>query len=399
MKILVVHNLYRQPGGEDVVFQQERRMLQRAGHQVVGYVRSNSEIDAYPGIKRLALVPKTVWSVGAKDEFGRLLNQERPQIVHVHNTFLMISPAIYSACQEAHVPVVQTLHNYRLFCPGATFFRDGRICEECVQHSLWRSMRYGCYRQSHAATAVVALMLEVHRKLHTWTRNVNAFIVLTEFARGKCIEGGLPAEKLVVKPNFVSPDPGTRAGDGGYVLFAGRLNPEERVRVVLSAWEHLPVRIPLVIVGAGRERRKLQARTLCDDLSDISFRGYMDHGQTMATIKAARFLVFASEWYETFGLTIIEAFACGIPVLCSRRGAMQEIVEDGRTGLHFTPGDAEDLAQKVKWAWTHPERMREMGKEARREYEAKYTAERNLPLLMDIYERAIGSIAPSTSSS
>jgi glycosyltransferase involved in cell wall biosynthesis len=391
MRILIVHNTYRQLGGEDVNFAQERAMLQRAGHQVRSYLRSNSEIDAYTGIKRLAMVPKTIWATDTRREFVRLLDRERPQIVHVHNTFVMISPSIYSASREAHVPVIQRLPNYRLFCPGATFFRDGRVCEECVQHSLWRSVRYGCYQESRATTAVVAMMLKVHRELHTWTRDVTAFIPLTEFGRSKCIEAGLPAEKLFVKPNFVHPDPGPGRGDGEYALFVGRLSPEKGVRTLLKAWDRLPVRVPLVIVGDGPERKELELHIRRRDLSQVSFQGRLARERTLAAIKEARFLIFPSEWYETFGLAIVEAFACATPVICSRLGAMEEIVEDGRTGLQFTPGDPEDLAQKVEWAWNHPERMREMGKEARGEYEAKYTANENYRRLMEIYQRAMGT--------
>jgi glycosyltransferase involved in cell wall biosynthesis len=391
LKILLVHNSYRQRGGEDVIFAQERAMLERAGHQVHSYVRSNSEIDAYAGIKRLALVPKTIWATDARREFVRLLDREKPQVVHVHNTFVMISPAIYSACREAQVPVVQRLPNYRLFCPGATFFRDGRVCEECVQHSLWRSVRYACYRESRTTTAVVALMLKVHRGLQTWTRDVNAFVPLTEFGRSKYIEAGLPAEKLFVKPNFVYPDPGLGTGDGGYALSVGRLSPEKSVRTLVRAWNHLTMRVPLVIVGDGPERKELELQALRRDRSQVSFRGQLPRERTLMALKEARFLVFPSEWYEGFPVTIAEAFACGTPTVCSRLGAMQEIVEDGRTGLHFTPGDPEDLAQKVEWAWTHPERMREMGKEARREYEAKYTADENYRRLMEIYQRAMGT--------
>lgn len=389
MKIILVHCQYQQPGGEDVVFEQERQMLERAGHQVVLYRRSNYEVDAYPGVKRLVLLQKAVWNADTRDDFAELLRTERPDVVHVHNTWIMISPAIYSACREACVPVVQTLHNYRLLCPVGTFFRDGKVCEECLDHSLWRSLRNRCYRDSRAETAAIGLMLGVHRTLHTWEREVTSFIVLTEFARSKFLRGGLPSEKIFVKPNFVDPDPLPRAGDGDYAIFAGRLSPERRISTVLNAWTQLHSRVPLKIVGGGEQQDQLQMKALKDKLDMVEFTGLMPHDKAVAAIKGARFLIFSSEWYETFGLTLIEAFACGVPVICSRMGAMQEIVEDHRTGLHFRPGDSQDLAEKVEWAWSHPEEMRQMGKAARQEYESKYTAEKNYPLLMEIYERAI----------
>jgi glycosyltransferase involved in cell wall biosynthesis len=303
----------------------------------------------------------------------------------------MVSPSIYAACQEANVPVVQTLHNYRLLCPAATLYRDGEVCEECIEHSLWRGIRYGCYRGSRSATAIVALMLAVHRERGTWTGSIDCYIALTEFSRRKFVEGGLPVEKILVKPNFIHPDPGTCGGDKGYALFVGRLSPEKRVRTLLDAWKRLHNPIPLLIVGGGPQHFEIQAYAALHNISTVRILGHMPRDQTLAAIKGARFIIFPSEWYENFPLTIVEAFACGTPVICSRLGAMQEIVAEGRTGLHFNSGDSEDLKEKVEWACTHRDRMAEMGKEARTEYEAKYTAEKNYPILMEIYHRAIAN--------
>jgi glycosyltransferase involved in cell wall biosynthesis len=393
VKIILVHCHYQQPGGEDVVFEQERQLLERAGHQVVVFRRSNFEVDSYPGIKRLVLIQKAIWNDGSRKEFAEVLRAEKPDVVHVHNTWIMISPSIYSACREAGVPVVQTLHNYRLLCPVGTFFRDGKVCEECLDHTLWRSIRNGCYRDSRAETAAVGMMLAVHRTRHTWEREVESYVVLSEFARKKFLRGGLPPQKIFVKPNFVDPDPLPREGKGEYAIFAGRLSPERRVSTLLDAWAVLRSRIPLMIVGGGEQRDHLAQKAAWNHLDMVEFTGLLPHDKTIAAIKRARFLIFSSEWYETFGLTMIEAFACGVPVICSRMGAMQEIVEDGRTGLHFTPGDSQDLAEKVEWAWNHPELMQKMGEEARREYENKYTAEKNYPRLMEIYRRAIAGCA------
>jgi glycosyltransferase involved in cell wall biosynthesis len=393
VKIIVVHNQYQQPGGEDVVFEQERQLLKRAGHDVMAYCRSNWEVASYSGIKRLALVRKAIWADDTRREFSALLRAERPDLVHVHNTFIMISPSIYAACREARVPVVQTLHNYRLLCPSSTFFRNGGICEECMEHTLWRSVRYGCYHDSRPATAVVALMLAVHRMRNSWVRDVTCYIALTEFARSKFLEAGLPAENIYVKPNFVYPDPCVSTGEGKYVLFAGRLSPEKRVSTLLDCWALLRNPIPLIVIGGGPQLQQLKQETARRRITTIEFRGTLPRDQTVEAIKEARLLIFSSEWFETFGLTMVEAFACGVPVICSRMGTMREIVEDGRTGLHFTPGSAEDLARKVDWALDHPEAMRSMGREARKEYEEKYTAEKNYPILMDIYQRAVAANA------
>jgi glycosyltransferase involved in cell wall biosynthesis len=394
MRILLVHNSYQQPGGEDVVFEQERLLLERAGHHVMAYCRSNWETGDYSGLKKLDLARNTIWSKDTRKRFHSLLLEEKPDLVHVHNTFVMVSPSIYSICHEVGVPVVQTLHNYRLFCPAGTFFRDGHICEDCVEHSLWRAVRHRCYHDSFSATATVALMLAVHRRRQTWIRDVDCYIALTEFARNKVVEAGLPANKVFVKPNFVDPDPNTRENGGDYALFVGRLSPEKRVSTLLTAWARLRNRIPLVIIGDGPQRAQLEREALDHALSSVRFHGQLPREQTLAAMHTARFLVFSSELYENFPVTIAESFACGVPVICSRLGGMQEIVEDGRTGLHFTAGDADDLAAKVDWAWNHPEHMHSMGKEARHEYEAKYSAEKNYPLLMNIYERVIRNKSP-----
>jgi len=389
MRILLVHNTYQQPGGEDVVFNQERALLEGFGHQVMTYCRSNREVADYSALDRLALFPRMVWARQTRGEVADLLRSKQPDLVHVHNTFLMISPSVYSACRAAQVPVVQTLHNFRLLCPGATLQRGRRVCEACLGRSPWRGVLAGCYRQSRVETSAVALMLAVHRWLGTWTKGVQRFIALSEFCRLKFIKAGLPAEKIAVKPNFVFRDPGRRAHNGDYALFIGRLSPEKGLTTILTAWQNLQVRIPLHIAGDGPERRFLEAYANQIGRSEVHFLGQLPRQEVIAALKGARYLGFSSEWYENFPLTIIEAFACGVPVICSRLGAMQEIVADGQTGLHFTPGDAGDLATKVQWAWTHVEEMAEMGRAARAEYETKYTVEPNYATLMEIYQRAI----------
>ena len=339
MKIALVHNTYQQTGGEDRVFEQEHRMLEAEGHRVIGFTRSNSAADAYSGVRRLNLAAATVWSSRARGEFRNLLAREKPDVVHVHNTFMMISPSIYSACKEAEIPVVQTLHNFRFLCPAANFFRNGKVCEECLEHSVWRGVRHGCYRNSRMATATVALMLEYHHRRKTWTDTVSCFVALSEFARGRFIAGGLPAERIVVKPNFVDPDPGPGPVERDYAVFVGRFSPVERMHTVLSAWERLANRVPLLIIGGGPERAEIEAEAQRRNLSAIRFLGVLPNPQTIALMQAARFLVFPSEWYENFPVTIAEAFACETPVICSALGSMQEIVTDDRTGLHFAPGD------------------------------------------------------------
>jgi glycosyltransferase involved in cell wall biosynthesis len=389
VKILLVHNKYQQPGGEDVVFEQERKLLENAGHNVATYCRTNDEISKYSGLQRLTLIKNTISSEESRREVLGVLQREEPEVVHIHNTFMMISPSIYSACREAGVPVVQTLHNYRLLCPAANFFRDGHVCEECEEHGVWRGVKYGCYRGSRVATATVALMLTVHRQRHTYTESIDRFIALSAFAKNKYVAGGLPGEKIEVKPNFVDPDPGERSQAGDYAVFVGRLSEEKGLDTLVAAWSRLANRIPLVIVGDGPVGSRLKKQAQERGISSIDFRGRLPRSEAQEVVKRSRFMILPSECYENFPMGMVEAFACGVPVISARLGALQELIDDGRTGLHFTPGSPEELAEKVEWAWSHPERLREMGKEARREFERRYTAEKNYSMLMDIYKSVI----------
>ncbi len=385
MKILAVHNRYQRPGGEDQVFVDETALLETRNHRVLRYEVHNDQVKQ---VNRLTLAKDTVWNSSAYRELGALIRRERPDVVHFHNTLPLVSPAGYYAARAEGVPVIQTLHNYRLLCPVALFFRDGRVCEDCMGKAVpWPGVVHRCYRGSLAASGVIATMLTVHRALRTWTEMVDVYVALTEFARSKFIEGGLPAGKIVVKPNFVAPDPGRGQGGGGYALFVGRLAPEKGTGTMLAAWERLGTRIPLKIVGDGPLRdRVVEAAAR---RSNVEWLGHRPVEEVHALMGKADMLVFPSEWYETFGRVAVEAFATGTPVIGANIGAVAELVEHGRTGLEFRPGDPEDLVTQVEWALSHPAELRRMRDEVRAEFEAKYTAERNYRALMEIYEAAL----------
>jgi len=395
LTIISVHNRYVQPGGEDQVFESESRLLKERGHEVTQVQEQTTYPDGV--VKKLGLAADCIWSRRWHREFRQMLQKSRPDVVHIHNFFPLISPSVYYACRREGVPVVQTLHNYRLLCSNAELYREGKVCEECLHHGLLRGVGYGCYQGSKLGTAALSLMVGVHRSLRTWTNMVDCYVALTEFARHKLIEGGLPADRIRVKPNFVLPDPGSKwigpkgaeEASGEYALFVGRLVQAKGVFSLMKAWER--TRIPLMIAGDGPCREQLEATLKNGKLASATYLGRLSRPDTLATMKRARFLIFPSEWYEGFPVTIAEAFACGVPVICSRLGSMQEIVTDGRTGLHFQAGDAEDLARKVQWAWEHPEEMDAMGRAARQEFEKKYTAARNIEMLGEIYEFAMAA--------
>jgi glycosyltransferase involved in cell wall biosynthesis len=393
MNILIIHNTYQQPGGEDVVVAQESRLLERHGHKVSSYTRSNDEIDDLSFVQRLRLIRRIVSADDSKLAIRAILRDRQPDVVHVHNTFAMVSPSVYEACREQGVPVVQTLHNYRLLCPAGTLFRDGKPCEECVTHSLLRSVRYGCCRNSRMMSGAIALMLKTHRSRQTWNTGIDAYIAISPFVRDKFVQAGFPADKVYVKPNFVEPDPGERSKAGDYALFVGRLSPEKGLTTLIEAWERLPSAVPLVVAGDGPMRRELEIEVARKRVRGVQFAGRVGRNEVHDAMKKAAFVVVPSTWHEPFGLVVAEAFACGTPVLGARVGAIEEMLDDQVTGLHFPAHDPEALACKVAWAWEHPGELAAMGKAARRVYEDRYTADANYNLLMRIYDSAIDTHA------
>ncbi|MEW5967874.1 MAG: glycosyltransferase family 4 protein [Pseudomonadota bacterium] len=389
MRILFVHNAYRHRGGEDTVVESEIALLRAHGHAVETYTRSNDEVA---GMSSLAMARQTLWSDRTAREMVALIDRFRPDVIHAHNTFPLVSPSLYWAASRAGVPVVQTLHNFRLMCLNALFLRAGQVCEDCMGHLPWRGVARACYRESRAASAALAGMLALHRGLGTYRNKVTRYIALNEFCRGKFIEGGLPAERVVVKPNFVDwaegrphPDPlpggeGERKG----LLFVGRLSVEKGVATLAEAVSKLPG-VLLRIAGEGPEAGLLEG------VAGVTRLGSLPGEAVRSEMHRATALVVPSIWYENFPRTIVEAFACGLPVIASRVGALADIVTDGETGLLFEPGNPRDLTDKLAWARANPARMMEMGNKARAQYEAEFSAEVNYRRLMEIYGEAIGA--------
>ncbi len=386
----MVHNRYLIRGGEDESAAAEQELLRQNGHEVDLYEEHNERVGE---LGRLRTALRTVWSTESHRELGARLRQRRYDLVHVHNFFPLISPSIYYAARAEGVPVVQSLRNYRLLCPNGELFRAGRPCEDCLGRvAPWPGIVHACYRDSRAASAAVAAMIAVHKYLRTWQRAVTLYIAVTAFARDKLIAGGLPADKIVVKPNFVEGAPAAGTGAGGYALFVGRLSSEKGLATVLTAWQRLGAAIPLKIVGDGPLADHVEA-TAAGELG-VECLGRRPLPEVYELMRDARLLVFPSEWYEPFGRVAIEAFACGTPVIASAMGGMAELIDDGRTGHLFRPGDADDLARVVERALGRPEELARMRRQARAEFEAKYTPGRNYRQLMTIYRQALAQTTP-----
>jgi glycosyltransferase involved in cell wall biosynthesis len=387
MKILSVHNSYQLPGGEDQVFAQEADLLRSHGHQVLLYQASNEQVRGKNG---LVLLRDTIWNRQIEVELRALMQQETPDIVHVHNTFPLISPAVYYAAKGAGIPVVQTLHNYRLLCPAATLFREGQVCEDCIGKRIpWPGVVHACYRGSRLATAAAAAMLATHNYKQTWSKAVSSYIALTEFARSKFIQGGFPPEKILVKSNYLQTDPGPGEGKGNYALFVGRLTVEKGIGTLLEAWGQIGNELPLQIAGDGPLAPDVEKGSR--EMESVTWLKWLPRAEILRRMKDASVLILPSTWYEGFPMILAEAFAVGLPVIASDLGSMSSIVDHHRTGLHFEAGHASALVEAVRWWTAHPAEAALMRQQARLEYETKYTAEGNYRQLMNLYEKLLGS--------
>ncbi|MBW3552585.1 MAG: glycosyltransferase family 4 protein, partial [Gemmatimonadetes bacterium] len=329
--IVVVHNQYREAGGEDTVFEQETALLRARGHTVVEVVTSNEQVGS---MSLGRLTGDLLWNRAAARRVREAISSSGAAVVHFHNTFPLVSPAAYYAARRAGAAVVQTLHNYRLICPGTLLMRNGKPCDLCVGSPVaWRGALHGCYRNSRVQSAGAAAMVGAHRLLGTWSREVDAYIALTPFARERFLEGGLPRERVHVRPNFLRNDPGPGEHEGDYVLFVGRLTEQKGIHTLLEAWRRLDGGIPLRIIGDG----DLDGRGF-GEVSGVEWVGRVDRPAVLEAMKSARALVLPSLSYENFPMTVVEAFATGLPVIASRIGSLPQIVEHEATGLTFEAG-------------------------------------------------------------
>lgn len=387
MKILIVHNRYLERGGEDVVAEAEAALLRQAGHQVDVYSRDNRELAQ---ISTLRAAAGAVWSRRTHEDVAARCAAFRPDVAHFHNTFPLVSAAAYSAVHRHGGAVVQTVHNFRLLCPQGSFLREEKVCQDCRGRLPWRGVQRGCYRDSPLMSAVVAAASASARLVGGSLQGVDAYIALTHFGRNVLIDGGLPAARIHVKPNFVEPgavQPDWEQRSGG--LYVGRLAPEKGVRDLIEAARLLgdgPARVcapRIKVVGGGPLQPEVGAAFGADYLGPQAPRAVRE------IMNAARYLIAPSTCLETFGLAVVEGYAQGLPAIVPSHGGLGELVEHGVTGLHYRPGSVSDLAARIAWAEGHPEEMQNMGRNAYRRYLQRYTPQRNAGLLEDIYREAL----------
>ncbi len=385
-RILQVHNFYQIPGGEDVVVRNEKRLLEEHGHKVYTYYRSNAELKEGGRLGKLCVPFTAVYSFKTVREVKKLIKEYQIDIVHVHNTLTMVSPSVFYAAFRCHVPIVQTLHNFRMLCPAGSFFRDNVICEECVQGGLKCAVKHKCYRNSKLQSFVSAAVLKVHRVLGTY-RKVN-FICLTEFNRNKLLALGdiVDAKKIFIKPNFTFAEgiePSNVPEQEEYYLFAGRVEALKGVDIAIKAFEQIPDR-KLYIAGTGPMMDEMQAYVNEHNIQNVKFLGYLQKEDMTEKFYHAKAVIMTSQCYEAFAMTIAEAYSYGVPVIAGRVGNMEGMVQEGVTGVKFTYNSSSDLAEKVK-EFEKLDRVT-LKENAREFYQERLRPEDNYQKLMEIYE-------------
>jgi glycosyltransferase involved in cell wall biosynthesis len=391
VRVLVVHNRYRSeaPSGENRVVDEEVTLLGSGGHAVERFEVDSDVIESFGPRQRAAVALKVVWAGDAKRDLARAIKRFEPDVVHLHNTFPLLSPSVLAATAAARVPAVATLHNYRLLCAGGTLFRDGAVCHDCLGRGPLAGVWHGCYRGSSLLTVPNAASIVVNTR--RWQRGVQRFLVLSTAERELFAGAGFPRHHLVVKPNFVRDRPHQRgAAEGEHFLYLGRMAEEKGLRVLREAWScHAPAgghRHSLVLAGGGPLDAEMRAWAAADP--SVTFLGYQPADACAQLVDHAIAVLAPSIWEETFGLVVIEAKAAGVPTIATDHASFPDLIEPSVDGLLVPPGDPAALSTALGTLDADPAAARRMGAAARASYEARYTPEANLALLERIYDEA-----------
>lgn len=392
MRILIAHNRYQQPGGEDQVFSAEADLLADRGHDVIRYELHNNSIN---GTGKLKLVRNTIWNRQSAQSVQLLVRYNQIEVAHFHNIFPVMSPSVYRAARDEGAAVVQTLHNFRLICPGNTMFRDNHLCADCVGKPLpWPSVLHACYRGDRQATAVSAAMLAYHRAKGTWSNNIDVYVALSEFNRSLFCRAGFADSSIFVKPNFLRSDPGPGPRKRAGALFAGRLIPEKGISTLLTAWQRIGSRLPLTILGDGPLRDEVASAAEASD-GAVRWLGWRSRSEVDEALGAASVVISPSLWIEAGPLSVIESFARGTPVIASRLGSLAEFVESDVTGYLFDPGNPESLVAAVEKFLNLPDCGATMGQAARDIFLGTYSVEPAYKNLLDLYAFALKNFEAS----
>lgn len=389
-RVLIVHNEYQYAGGEDVVVQQDAKLLEKHGHQVFFYKRNNEELKHYTKLQKLLLPVTTFFSLKSYREIRNLIQKEHIDIVHVHNTLPLISYACYYAAKKEHVKIVQTIHNFRLVCPNALFYRDNHICEDCLSKGLLQGVKHGCYRNSKVQTLVVVMALKLHRILKTFDLP-NAYIALTQFNKDK-LSTIINPDKIHIKPNYLNftlPENSLRQEEPhSYYVYAARLERVKGIFVLLDAFRRLPEQ-KLFVLGTGPDEEEVKSYITKYQMTNVVCKGFTPHEEAIAYMSQARAVIYPSLWYEGFPMTIVESMACGTPVIASNTPNMAEKIQDNQTGFTYPTADADALAEAVsKMEKQTREQYETMRQQTRMCYERTFTENVVYEKMMQIYNQS-----------
>jgi glycosyltransferase involved in cell wall biosynthesis len=390
MRILLVHNRYRDRTGEDTVFDNEVNLLKNFGHTVDAFTLDNRDIQSHSNKQRLLLFLRTIWSQDSFLKMREKIRAFRPDIVHAHNFLPLLSPSIFYACKLEKVPVIQTLHNYRIMCPGNSLFLKDNVCNKCFESSLLQSVINRCYRHSLFQTATVAIMLQLHWWIGTWQRVIDGYIVLSDFQRSKMVDFGLPPEKIFVKPNFLDILKENNLSEislGNYYLFAGRLIPEKGIKLLIEEYKLSGSSHPLLIAGSGKLADFVKQRS--EENAKIVYLGKLEKHELYELMKDAIALLFPSIWYECSPTVILEAYKNNLPVIASEIGSLSEMVIPRKTGFVFNPYQSESLANIIKDIDANPQKLIDLKKGMSKRISALYHENENVIHLNAIYQTVI----------
>ncbi len=400
MRVLVVHNHYRAnaPSGERTVIEQETEGLRSYGHEVRLFERFSDEVDTWHPARRAAVPLDALWGFSSRRPLSAVLRDYAPEVVHVHNLFPLVSPRLLTACAEVGIPVVATIHNYRLLCARGDFYRAGSTCLECSDGSSAAALRHRCFHDSTAQTATVVAGTRLHRR--AWQRLVSAYVFISDAERSQLQAAGLPGHRSFVKWNFVSEGSAAEGPPADQVAYVGRLEQAKGVDILMRAWERFRAESPgstlrLAVVGGGPMAQEVA--TWAEGQTFVDYHGLMERDEAMQVMGRSRCVLLPSQWMETFGLVAVEAMSRGVPPVAAASGAFPELIDDGRTGLLVAPTDVGGWARAIGAVDRERARFDAMGAAARRLYRERFSADRNLEQLIDIYRFAIQNpVQPST---
>ena len=383
MKVLIVHNFYKIRAGEFSVLKNEIKLLKDNGNEVITFYKDNKNIKSF--FSKVIHFLRIVYSRNIFNEFDNYLKQNKPDVIHVHNFFPIMTPAIFFAAKKNNIPIIHTLHNYRLICPTSTLMHNNRIYEKSIINGPFSTIIDKVYRNSYLGTFALARMISYHKKYNTWDNQVDKFIALTNFSKSKFVEANFLSHKIEIKSNFVFDMYDPDSDKKEYALFIGRISEEKGIRYLIKAWEKIDYK--LIIAGTGPLENFIRSRLN----ENIIFLGKQNKEEIRNLMNAASFLIIPSIWYEGFPMVILEAYSAGLPVLGSRIGSIEEVVLDDITGLHFESNNSRDIVKKVNRIIKNRELLKKLSKNARKEYLEKYTPTKNYDILKKIYFSVIHS--------